>query len=642
MANEPKDDKVINEARERFRESQDGSEFNRNNYYQDTLFSRMGVQWPRNVRIQREQESRPCLTINKLPAFIRQVVNDARQNKPSIRVSPVDSGADVETAQVIGGLVRSIEQQSNADDAYDTAIDHAASGGYGFWTVDIEYAHDESFDMECRINRIPNPLMVHWDVGSTAFDASDWEYAFVSEFLTEEEYERDYPGAVPISFEFFDARDDLQYWINGTKIRLAVYWERTKSWKNLIQFASPDGIRNIREDKLPRLAKSVAEAADFDITGMSKDEMVSAYLNLSGMVEQRRRKVEAWDVRRRVINGVEVLEDDPWPGSMIPVIPLWGEEVISDGRRHFRSMIRDAKDSQQMFNFWRSASTELVALAPRAPYIGPKGFVPADKKEQWRTANTRSHPYLEYEPEAGAAPQRQPFAGVPAGVIQESLNASDDMKAITGIYDPSLGARSNETSGRAILARQRESDVSNFHFIDNQRRAIRYCGQVLVEIIPYVYSARQSIRILGEDMKEEVVNLTTAEGGANHPTVTGERGLYNISVGKYDVNVKAGPSYSTQREEAREVLVEIISRVPNAAVLLGDILIEHLDFVGAEKVAARLKMMLPPEVQQAEGISSPAAVPPNPGVSSLNSPPQPADPNAAGVIPLPNRGVNNV
>lgn len=169
-----------------------------------------------------------------------------------------------------------------------------------------------------------------------------------------------------------------------------------------------------------------------------------------------------------------------------------------------------------------------------------------------------------------------------------------------GIFDSSLGARSNETSGKAIMARERQGDVSNFHFLDNMSRAISYCGEVLIDIIPSVYSAEDSVRILGEDEKAKVVKLTQEAGGSVKAGPNGGQALYNLSVGVYDVNVKSGPSFSTQREETRETLIEIMRQVPDAAPFVGDVLLDHMDFVGADIVAKRLKHLLPPEIKQAE------------------------------------------
>jgi hypothetical protein len=301
------------------------------------------------------------------------------------------------------------------------------------------------------------------------------------------------------------------------------------------------------------------------------------------------RETRCYRVKQHIMTGAEVLETVDWPGKYIPIIPVYGDEVNVQGKRYFRSLVRDARDSQMMFNFWRTASTELVALAPKAPFIGPRGAFDGDPK--WQSANVKSHPFLEYE--GSIPPQRQPFAGVPAGALQEALNSSDDMKAILGIYDASLGARSNETSGRAILARQREGDVSTFHFIDNLSRAIKYAGRCLIDLIPAVYNTERMVRVLGEDgdVKNVLVN----------PKEAAEYGkVYELARGKYDLVVEAGPSFSTKRDETQNFLLETMRANPSTAPLLMDVLARNMDFPEAEKIAARFKTMLPPAIQKLE------------------------------------------
>jgi hypothetical protein len=271
------------------------------------------------------------------------------------------------------------------------------------------------------------------------------------------------------------------------------------------------------------------------------------------------------------------------------VIPVYGEEIHVEGKRYFKSLISDAKDAQRMLNYWRTASTELVALAPKSPWIGPKGFANADPNK-WATANTKTHAYLEYAGQV--APSRIGFMGPDAGALQEALNASDDMKAITGIYDASLGARSNETSGRAIMARQREGDVGTFHFQDNLSRAIRHCGRILIDLIPSVYTGPRVVRVMGEDRKPQNVQI-------NQPMQApdGSVQMMDLTAGKYDLTVSAGPGFTSRREEAANQMTEFIRVFPAAAPALGDLLAKNLDWPQADEVAKRLQAMLPPQMQ---------------------------------------------
>jgi hypothetical protein len=263
-----------------------------------------------------------------------------------------------------------------------------------------------------------------------------------------------------------------------------------------------------------------------------------------------------------------------------------------------------------MYNYWRTMATELVALAPKAPFIGRVGAFETERGK-WETANSATHAFIEYDgPEA---PQRQGFAGVPAGALQEALSTSDEMKAILGIYDASLGARSNETSGRAIMARQREGDVSTFHFVDNLSRAIRHAGRILIDLIPHVYSTERIIRVMGVDGSPRNVPInqeTQALDEKGQPVVDGEGrpipAVYALDAGKYDLIVAAGPSYTSRREEAAEQMTALIQAFPQAAPLLGDLIAKSMDWPEHEEVAKRLAALnpqgqqqgIPPELQQ--------------------------------------------
>lgn len=599
-------DALIKDAIEEFEDSEQASSFNRANYKEDTSFARGSKQWPVEVEKQRLQEARPVLTINKLPALIRSVVNESKQNKPAIEVAPVDNGADVNTAQIINGIIRSIERNSNAQVAYGTAVDQAVTGGFGFFRIDIDYAHQDSFDLQAQIKRIPNALSVHWDTSSSEFDASDWRYAFISDHLSKEEYTKIYPDASMIAWDSADIGGDTGNWLDDDQIRVAEYFKRVEKVRKLYRFSVPNpetgksDVQTATENQMEMLATAFFESQGVDVPNTNESGLVDAFVQSSGIQINAERDSTYFEVMRYIINSVEVLEEEKWPGMCIPICPVWGDESYQDGKRVFKSLISDAKDSQAMFNFWRSATTELVALAPKTPWVGPKGFIPKGHESKWASANTRSHAYLEYDPASGGAPQRQAFASVPAGAMQEAMNSNEDMQAITGIYPSSIGARSNETSGKAILARERQGDVSNFHFIDNLSRAIQYAGKILVDIIPSVYSERETIRILGEDQAEEVVQLTQEAGGSLEEGMTGDKKLYNLSVGRYDVTVKTGPSFSTQREETRETLIELMRAVPGAAGVVGDALLEHMDFQGADRIAKRLKAMLPENIRSLE------------------------------------------
>ena len=535
------------------------------------------------------------LTVNLMPAFIRQVVNDARQNKPSTKVHPVDSKGDPETAEIYNGILRHIEYNSSADIAYDTAVDSAVTMSFGYWRISLDYAHDDTFDMELGIRAVSDPFTIYGDPWATSVDGSDWNTAFVVERMSLQRFEREYPGADRSSWSSADDMETTD-WRGKDMAQLAEYWTREESEREIVQLS--DG--------------SVVTAEQ-----LLTDEKLQEELAVQGIapIEGRTRTVPGWKVKQCIVSDSEVLSKRDWPGKYIPIVPVYGDEVNEEGKRHFRSLIRDSKDPQRMMNYWRSEATYLLALAPKAPYLGRKGSFATDAA-RWATANTEAHPYLEYDGQD--APQRQQLDATALGAIQQAMTAQDDMKATMGIFDAARGQRSNETSGKAILARQRESDTATFHFIDNLTRSIRHSGRILIDLIPHVWPDERIVRLMGEDgtASEQKVNGPVPAIGENgqpemepDPSQLPQMGpdgrsvqpqrpkmrTFSLTQGKYDLTASAGPSYTTKRQEAAEQMMQLIQAVPSAAPLIGDLLVKNLDWPGADEIADRLKAMLPPQ-----------------------------------------------
>lgn len=558
-----KEDKILEEALARFEDAEEGWSDNREEALDDLKFARLGEQWPEDIAEQRQNEGRPCLTINKLPAFIRQVVNDARLNTPSIKVHPVDDNADPDTAEVINGLIRNIEAVSNADQAYDTSLESAVTNGFGYFRVDIEYASQDVFDLDIEINTIPNPLSVYPDPNSTALDASDWEYCFIVEDLSEEVFAASYPNADKVDWE----GKDSQGWVSDNTIRVAEYWKREEIETELLLLSDGTVIHKDQyEENIP-------------------------LFDAAGTTIAKSRPCKTYKVTQYIMNGAEVMETNEHPGTLIPIIPVFGDIIVVEEKRYCQSLVRQAKDAQRNYNYWRSASTEKVALATKAPWIGPTGSFDSDVRK-WESANTETHAFLEYD---GPMPPSQTAPSMAdAGSMTEALSASDDFKNIMGMQDASLGIAGNETSGRAITARKREGDISTYHFVDNLSRAMTYAGKVILELIPHVYNTPRVMRVLGYDGEPETVQVN------QQFDVNGMAKLHDLTKGKYDLVVTTGPSFTSKREEAATQMTELLRSFPQAAPIIGDLVAKNLDWPGADEIAKRLKTLLPPEIQAME------------------------------------------
>lgn len=586
------DQTIIDEAREIFQIAWDADAVNRENEQDDLRFIKLRKQWPDEVERQRMEEGRPCLVIDKLSAVGRQVVNDARQNKPTIAVKPVDSQSDPKTAEIISGLIRNIEYSSNADVAYDTGMDGAVFGGRGYWRVNMEYASDDTFDKDLVIDRIANTLSVVPDPYSQAADSSDWNVAFVVDMLTQDAYEAKYPGADAVSWE--DYANMGQPWYDDDLVLVMEYWKREEVEAFALLLSNGETV------------KSADMVENGTPVGVDADDGITPVTVMAS------RPIKSHKVTQYMLSGAELLSTTEWPGKYIPIVPVYGDEFTVDGRRYFSSLIRPAKDAQRMYNFMRSTTAESIALAPRTPFIGPEEAFEGEDAAKWETANSTSWSFIGYK--GNTPPQRQGYVGADMGALQEALNASDDMKAITGVYDASLGARSNETSGRAIIARQQEGDVSTFHFIDNHSRAIRHTGVIIVDLIPSVYSTERVLRVLNPDGTPERVKIGSPEQAAEYQAKIAEmeeqeaetrkdiERIFSLGVGKYDVAVEVGPSFTTQRQEANQALTDLIRAAPQYADLIGPFLLKTFDFPMVdeliEEIERRQKMA---EEQAAQG-----------------------------------------
>ena len=545
-------------------------------------------QWPADVLATRGSvqgqtiNARPCLTINKLPQHVRQVTNDQRQNRPSGKVIPADDKGDIEVAEIFEGVVRHIEYISDADVAYDTACENQVTYGEGYFRILTEYCDDNSFDQDLRIGRIRNSFSVYMDPTIQDPCGADAEWCFITEDLTKDEYERQFPDAMPLSVMMQQGVGDqsTSQWISENTIRIAeyFYYEHTPTKLNL--YANNSNA----------------------LEGTPEDKQMKAL----GMKPIKTRDVDVKTVKWCKTNGFEMLESRNWAGKYIPVIRVVGNEFEVDGRLYVSGLVRNAKDAQRMYNYWVSQEAEMLALAPKAPFIGYGGQFEG-YENQWKTANTTNWPYLEVNPDVtdgnGAVlplPQRALPPMAQTGLIQAKMGASDDIKSTTGQYDSSLGATSNELSGRAILAREKQGDTGTYHFVDNLSRAIRYGTRQLVDLIPKIYDTQRIARIIGIDGETSIAKIDPNQAEPVKKIVD-ETGIviekiYNPSVGKYDVCVTTGPSYMTKRQESLDAMSQLLQGNPQLWAVAGDLFVKNMDWPGAQEMAKRFAKTIDPKL----------------------------------------------
>ena len=551
-------------------------------------------QWPDDVVKSRAgmpgQPNRPTLTINKLPQHIKQVTNDQRQNRPAGRVVPVDDEADVEVAEIYNGMIRHIEAVSFADIAYDTACEAQVTHGEGFWRILTVYEDDTSFDQEIRIARIRNPFSVFMDPMAQDPCGMDAEWWFITEDVRHAEYERKWPKADKISSlkEAFVGNPEFGSWVGGETVRIAEYFYTEYEVRTLNLYANGDRA----------------------FAGTAQD----AHIRQIGGTPTRSRQVEIRKVKWCKTNGYDILEEQEWAGKYIPIIRVVGNEWEIEGEILVSGIVRNAKDAQRMYNYWTSQEAEMLALAPKAPFVGYAGQFKGFER-QWKTANTVPWPYLEINPQATDAqgavlplPQRQAPPQAQMGLIQAKMGAAEDIKGSTGQYDASLGMHSNERSGKAINARKLESDTGTYHYVDNLAKAVRYSTLQLVDLIPKIYDTKRVARVLGIDNKSDTAQIDPQQPVPVRRVVDEEgnvvKKIYNPGVGKYDVAVTTGPSYLTKRQEAMESMSQILQGAPQLWQVAGDLFVKNMDWPGAEEMAERIRKTIDPKLLE-DGDDSP-------------------------------------
>lgn len=575
-------DKRIEDAKKYLRFANDADSYNRQDALDDLKFS-SGDQWPVEVQNSRNLEARPCLTINKLDGFIRQVCNQQRQARPRMKAHSMNSAANAKVADILTGIFKHIEVNSDADTAYDTAFEFAVRMGWGYWRVVTDYVREDSFDQEIYIKPIPNPFTVYYDPNSQMPDGSDAESCLITEVMSKKDFKAQYPNADDGgNFNMRGNGDADADWIMKEDIRVAEWWYTERKKTKLLLFS--DGTQVYKEDAP---SEEIMAAAGIEVVA-ERDTM---------------RKVIKW----AKLTGMEVLDESTWIGKYIPIIPVYGQQLIVDDKRKKYGIVRMAKDPQRMYNYWRTALTESVALAPKAKWLLAEGQDEGHENE-WNLANIKATPVLRYkqkdiEGQPAPVPQRLQPEPPAAGIVEATSAINNDLQTVVGIFDPNQFMQGNQ-SGKAIRGQQMQIDLSNFHYYDNLTRSLKQTGRVILDLIPKIYDKERVMRIIGYDNQPEMVTINQRivdENGA-------EKILNDVTVGEYDVYMDTGPGYQSKRQEAVEAMIPLLQANPELFNAAGDLVFRNMDFPGADVIADRLaavnpmaqideKSDIPPQVQ---------------------------------------------
>lgn len=564
----PDEAAILTEAKKRYERARDTDRPDRLEAIEDKNFLN-GKQWPEEIEQARKTAKRPCLVINQLPKFIDQVEGDFRQNKPMIKVKPQDSVSDPDKADVLEGLIRSIEANSGSGIVYGTALNDIASCGRGAFRVLTEYTDDDSFDQDIKLEEISNVFSVYFDPDAVKFNREDGKYLFVTKEINRDEFEAEYPDAKPIDFDT-EIADTDSVWFTEDKVLIAEYWR-------------------------------IVEGVEITICQLKNGETVEKDKLKAGDTVVKERKIRKPVIETMIINGAEILEGPTrWLGKYIPIIGVKGKEIDINGRRYTRGIIRNARDPQRMYNYWRTAETEAVALAPKNPYKATKKQIEG-YETQWNSVSTTSKPYILYNPDPkaqGLSPTREQPVQYYAGYQHNSELSAKEMMDTASMYESTIGEKSNEKSGEAIKQRRAGSDRANVAYTDNLARAMKHAGRIILDLIPYIYDGARTIRILGPDFVEKYVTINSEVDLKTEEPLETSKVINMENIGRYDVVVDVGPSYTTKRLEDLDAILEFMRGLPpQQAEVISDLVAGNMDWLAAEEIAERLRITFPPELR---------------------------------------------
>jgi hypothetical protein len=557
----------VEDGLEFFRQSNDAESENRQAGLTALQF-RYGDQWPKYAVASRGMD-RPQLTINETNVYIKKVTNAQRQQRPRGRASPVDSFADKKIAKVITGLGRHVEVNSDADNAYDTAFDFAATIGWGYWRVRTDYISEDSFNQDVFIDVIDNPFSVYFDRNSKLPDGSDADGALLTEMMRKDNFKKDYPGAQLSGFSNQGAGDSDSDWSTEHDIRVAEYFYVERERQKLVMLT--DG-NVLWADEVSKI----------------KGMLIAAGVGVRGERDSFRRKVK-WCKQ----TAFEILEEKDLPGRYIPIVPVYWTNVVIDGKRIRCGLVKDAMDPARMVNFWNTAATESLALAPKAKWLIPEGGDEGHERE-YAQANLSANPVLRYKTKGVQGedippPQRIQPEPPPAGLIEATFMATQNLSRVMGVFDPAVRGGAQHKSDKTLNAERAQSENTNFDGYDNLVRSIKHTWRIMLSYFPVVYDTQRVQRIIGEDGREQMVTLnekkTVDEDGQAI-----EKVLNDVTVGTYDVVMQTGPGYDTKRQEGAAAMLELL-KTPlgeKIAQVGDDLIVRDMDFPGADVLADRL------------------------------------------------------
>lgn len=495
----------------------------------------------------------------EVPKFLRpmrRVLGEYRASRKTVDFKPKGDDSDRASADNLDGLYRADENDSvgGGQAAYDNAFQEAIKGGIGAWRLRADWEDDgdeENEHQRIRIEAIYDAdQSVFFDLDAKHQDKTDARFGFLLFTLSRDAFEERWPDQVAATFGDLSYGDGEFEWTRADDLTLAEYFEVEDQsvLRRTFRLEALDGI-TLPDDGEP-------DERTYDDAELTEERdgkpTLETELRQQGYRQVRQRRIKRQRVRKYLINGAVVLEDEGYiAGQYIPIVPLYAERSYVGGIERSQGMVRPAIDSTRINNLVVSQLADAASGPSGAtPVVAPEQ-VDSAILEQWAGRKVNRPAVLLLKPiynENGDIVSAGPSAMLEPDSINQATAALVQLMGAT--VDELMGVNAAaetvpaNTSAAAIELVQDRGDVNEFLWHDNFSLALQASGRVWLSMAKelYVEPGREMVAI-GQDGQQTPIKLAdpNMDDGGQFATT-------DLSTGKYDVVVDVGPATKTKRD----------------------------------------------------------------------------------------------
>lgn len=491
-----------------------------------------------------------------------RILKDLWSNPVDIVFKPKD-GADPDAADTLTGMFRADMQR--AEEARETAIQDQVDCGFGAFRFTTEYESNfDDLNNYQRINMEPISEannVVYFDSNAKKKDKSDARWCAIVTTYTDKGWQRfceendiDYEAnEQPAPFKQ-PHRSDSYFWRSKQdEIKVAEFYHKERKRERVLMYEDPLG-----------QVKAVYQREVKDVI----DEMEAA-----GFVKIGEKMKERWVVKKYIVTGSDVLKTQRIPGEHLPVVPVYGDWSRVEGREIWRGVYHDAQDAQRLINWGWSYYGDIVAKGPREkPLVDPgqiQGYeymwhaAGSDDNYPFRFVNSKDPDGNPYGPIDYLRNPEPPQAVI--GMLQGMRQSVDDVTG--GQASTEQMMNSQVTEGQLDRAMKGLEDEA-YLYQNSFALAMKQAGRVYASMASELYDVPREVTVQGPDGSESTVTLMEAVFDEE----SGEEVVLNdITTGQFDVYADVGPSFNSQREEAKAKLEELYKAM--AGTPMGEIVL---------------------------------------------------------------------